>query len=58
LNDAYCDEVGMERSAIGMPALVQTPMAFRSKLVTIMTEEMGEMLQQQPVPSAVPQIDR
>ena len=43
LNDAYCDEVGMERSAIGQPALVQTPMGFRSELVTLTVGELGEM---------------
>ena len=43
LNDAYCDEVGMERSAIGMPALIQTPIEFRSELVTLTKDEVGEM---------------
>jgi hypothetical protein len=43
LNDAYCDEVGMERSAIGQPALVQTPIDFRSDLVTLTKDEVGEM---------------
>ena len=43
LNDAYCDEVGEERAAIGQPALVQTPMAFRSDRVTLTAAELGEM---------------
>ena len=43
LNDAYCDEVGAERAAIGMPAWVQTPIDFRSDLVTITAVEVGEM---------------
>ncbi len=43
LNEAYCDEVGREKSAIGMPALVQTPMGFRSELVTLTVGEVGEM---------------
>jgi len=43
LNDAYCDEVGAERAAIGMPALIQTPIEFRSELVTLTKDEVGEM---------------
>jgi hypothetical protein len=43
LNDAYCDEVGVEKAAIGMPALMQTPMEFRSELVTLTADEVGEM---------------
>ena len=43
LNDAYCDEVGREKAAIGMPALVQTPMGFRSDRVTLAAAELGEM---------------
>ena len=35
LNDAYCETIGQEKAAIGMPALVQTPMEFRSVLVTL-----------------------
>ena len=43
LNDAYCDEVGVERAAIGMPALMQTPMGFRSDAVTLTAAELGEI---------------
>jgi hypothetical protein len=43
LNDAYCDEVGAERAAIGQPAWVQTPIEFRSDLVTITAVKLGEM---------------
>ena len=43
LNDAYCDEVGAEMAAIGMPALIQTPIEFRSELVTLTKDEVGEM---------------
>ncbi len=43
LNDAYCDEVGQEKAAIGMPALVQTPLGFRSDRVTLTVGEVGEM---------------
>jgi hypothetical protein len=41
LNDAYCDEVRAERAAIGMPAVTQTPMEFRSDRVTLTTAELG-----------------
>ena len=43
LNDAYCDEVGAARAAIGMPAWVQTPIGFRSDRVTLTKDEVGEM---------------
>ena len=43
LNDAYCDEVAVERAAIGQPALVQRPMEFRSDLVMITAVELEEM---------------
>ena len=43
LNDAYCDEVGAVRAAIGQPALVQTPIDFRSDRVTLTKDEVGEM---------------
>ena len=43
LNDAYCDEVGAERAAIGMPALIQTPIEFRSDRVTLTKDEVGKM---------------
>jgi hypothetical protein len=43
LNDAYCDEVGVERAAIDQAAVVQTPMGFRSDRVTLTVEEMGEI---------------
>jgi hypothetical protein len=61
LNDAYCDEVGAERASIGMPALVQTPMKFRSHRVTITATELGEMRsgisQRKPLPVSTVQID-
>ena len=41
LNEAYCDEVGVERAAIGQAAVTQTPMEFRSDRVTITKEELG-----------------
>ena len=43
LNDAYCDEVGAARAAIGQPAWVQTPMEFRSDRVTLTKDEVGKM---------------
>jgi hypothetical protein len=43
LNDAYCDEVGAARAAIGQAAVTQTPMEFRSDRVTITKEELGEI---------------
>ena len=43
LNDAYCDEAGRERAAIGRAARVQTPMGFRSDWVTLTVGEVGEM---------------
>jgi hypothetical protein len=61
LNDAYCDEVGVVRAAIGQPALVQTPMEFRSDRVTLTVEELGEMRsvisQRNPLPASTGQID-
>ena len=61
LNDAYCDEVGREKAAIGMPALVQTPMGFRSDRVTITEKEVGEMRgvisQRPPLTSSTRPID-
>ena len=41
LNEAYCDEVGAARAAIGQAAVTQTPMEFRSDRVTITKEELG-----------------
>ena len=41
LNEAYCDEVGVERAAIGQPAVTQTPMEFRSDRVTLTAAELG-----------------
>ncbi len=43
LNEAYCDEVGAARAAIGMPAVTQTPMEFRCDRVTITEKEVEEM---------------
>ena len=43
LNEAYCDEVGAARAAIGMPAVTQTPMEFRSDRVTLTAAEVGAM---------------
>ena len=43
LNEAYCDEVGVARAAIGMPAVTQTPMEFRSDQVVLTAAEVGEM---------------
>ena len=43
LNEAYCDEVGVERAAIGQPAVTQTPMEFRSDRVTLTAAELEEM---------------
>ena len=43
LNDAYCDEVGVERAAIGQAAVTQTPMEFRSDRVTLTAAELEEM---------------
>jgi hypothetical protein len=43
LNEAYCDELGAARAAIGMPAVTQTPMEFRSDRVTLTTAELGAM---------------
>ena len=43
LNDAYCDEVGVERAEGGQPAVTQTPIDFRSEWVTITAVELGEM---------------
>jgi hypothetical protein len=43
LNDAYCDEVGVERAAIGQPAVTQTPIDFRCDRVTLTAKEVGEM---------------
>jgi hypothetical protein len=61
LNEAYCDELGVARAAIGMPALVQTPMGFRSDRVTLTVEELGEMRsgtsQRKPLPVSTVQID-
>ena len=44
LNDAYCDEVGAARAAIGQAAVTQTPMEFRNDRVTITKEELGAMI--------------
>ena len=61
LNEAYCDEVGVERAAIGQAAVTQTPMEFRSDRVTITAAEVGEMRsvisQRNPFPSSTGQID-
>ena len=43
LNEAYCDEVGVERAAIGQPAVTQTPIDFRSDSVTLTAVELEEM---------------
>ena len=43
LNEAYCDEVGVEKAAIGQPAWVQTPIGFRSELVTMTVGDVEEM---------------
>ena len=43
LNDAYCDEIGVKRAAIGMPAVTQTPIDFRSDRVILTAAEVGEM---------------
>ena len=43
LNDAYSDDVGVERAAIGQPAVTQTPMEFQSDRVILTAAELEEM---------------
>ena len=43
LNDAYCETIRVEKAAIRQPALVQTPMEFRSEFATLTANEVGEM---------------
>ena len=60
LNDAYCDEVGAARAAIGQPAWVQTPIDFRSDQITLTKDEVGKMRgvisQRTPLSSSAVQI--
>ena len=58
LNDAYCDDVGRERAAIGRAARVQTPMGFRSDWVTLTVGEVGEMRSGRQQVSSVRTIER
>ena len=43
LNDAYCEEIGVEKAEVGERAIVSTPLDYRSDRVSITKSEFENM---------------
>ena len=43
LNDAYCEEVGIQKAEVGEKAIVSTPLDYRSDRVSITKSEFEGM---------------